>query len=178
MEYRKIYLSCLFGVIIVLLACNQQQPAATAGATEQVAAPGLRFVFSDLAPTQGAQSNNNWCRMPLPEAAVINADPANNNRRLFTLADGPHRVTISFGNIVASFVLLKKGDSIEVFTSDNYPECLSNRNNFSMLVHGQGFHYDNQKHIIFDVSAIKLANGTQIALDIDIQAGYGIVVRR
>ena len=116
--------------------------------------------------------------MPLPEAAVISADQENSRLRLFTLAGGPHRVVVDYGHIVGSFVLQKKWNKVEVFTSDNYPECLSNRENFEIKEGGNSFQYDNKKHIIFDVHLLPLANGTQIALEIDPDAGYGIIVRR
>lgn len=161
-----------------LLACNQtpkqadgQQPAATNSGSG-----GLRFSFSKQAP--GTASSNDWCHLSLPEAALISADPANSNRRLFTLSEGPHRVTVDFGNIVASFVLKKTGNLVEIFNSDNFPECLSNSTNFKLGADGQTFNYDNQKHIQFEMQLVPLPNGTQVALEMAPGAGYGIIVRR
>lgn len=139
---------------------------------------GLIFVFSKMTPATVASSGDNLCRTTLPEPAVMNADPANANRRLFTLSEGPHKVTVDFGNIVATFVLQKTGNQVALFTSDNYPECLSNKANFSIGADGTTFHYDNHKHISFDVQLVPLPNGTQIALEMAPDAGYGILVRR
>ena len=157
------------------MACTQtakQPEAKEAGNT------GLTFAFSKQPATPGTNSSDNWCRVSFPEAALINADPVNSNRRLFTLSNGPNRVMVDFGNIVAAFVLKKSGNHVEIFTSDNYPECLSNRVNFSIAANGMAFHYDNQKHIDFDIQLVPLPNGTQIALEMAPDAGYGIIVRR
>ena len=62
------------------------------------------FVFSNQVPATG--DDNSLCRKLLPDAVVINADPANTNRRLFLMSGGGvYKVTADFGNIVASFAL-------------------------------------------------------------------------
>ena len=161
------------------IACKQTaKQAESAQGKSNTDNAGLTFVFSKQASTPVGGTKDDWCHVPLPEAAVINADPINANRRLFTLSDGPHRVAVDFSNIVAAFVLKKSGNTVEIYTSDNYPECLSNRSNFSIGADGTTFHYDNQKHIAFDIQLIPLSNGTQIALEMAPGAGYGIIVRR
>lgn len=155
-------------ISVLLFACGDSETAQKTGV------PGLTFEFGKTAPG-GA---DNWCRLPLPEAAVITADPVNSNRRLFTLSDGPHRVVVDFGHIVASFVLQKSGNRIEIFTSDNYPECLSNRENFSIGANGTTFTYQNNKHIDIEIQIVPLPNGTQIAIEMAPGSGYGIIVRR
>jgi hypothetical protein len=165
-------------LLAFMVAC--QQSANKADAAQQSAALGdtPRFVFSKQSPGTSAGREGDWCHLSLPEAAVINADPVNSNRRIFTLSSGPHRVMVDFGNIVASFVLQKKGNQVEIFTSDNFPECLSKHSNFSIGADGTTFHYDNQKHISFDMQLISLPNGTQIALEMAPGTTYGIIVRR
>ncbi len=160
-----------------LLSCNETPKQPDAGqAAKNNGGEGLRFSFSKQPP--GAGAGNDWCHLALPDAAVISADPANSNRRLFTLSEGPHRVTVDFGNIVASFVLKKAGNLVEVFNSDNFPECLSNSVNFAMGADGQTFKYNNQRYIQFEMQLVPLPNGTQIALEMAPGAGYGIIVRR
>lgn len=159
-----------------LLACNQTPKQADGQQAVTNNGGGLRFGFSKQPP--GTSTSNDWCHLALPDAAVISADPANSNRRLFTLSEGPHRVTVDFGNIVASFVLKKAGNLVEIFNSDNFPECLSKSSNFTLGADGQTFNYDNQKHIQFEMQLVPLPNGTQIALEMAPGAGYGIIVRR
>ena len=161
------------------MACNQtpQQPDSKQ-AEKNAGNAGLTFAFSKQAPVSGAAPGNKWCRVTFPEAAVISADPANFNRRLFALGEGPHKVMVDFTNMTAAFVLQKSGNHVEIFTSDNYPECLSNRLNFSIGADGTTFHYDNKMHIDFDMQLIPLPNGIQIALEMAPEAGYGIIVRR
>ncbi len=160
-----------------LLSCNEtlKQPEGGQAATNS-GGGGLRFSFSKQLP--GAGPSNDWCHLALPDAAVISADPANSNRRLFALSEGPHRVTVDFGNIVASFVLKKAGNLVEVFNSDNFPECLSNSANFTMEPDGQTFKYNNQRYVQFEMQLVPLPNGIQIALEMAPGAGYGILVRR
>ena len=139
------------------------------------ASSGLSFSFSKQAQSIAP---DNWCHVPFAEAAVVNADPANFERRLFTLSEGPHRVAIDYGTNVAAFVLQKKGNLVEVFTSENYPECLSNQVNFTIGNDGTSFRYDNKKLLNFDVKLLILPNGTQIALEMPANSGYGVIVRR
>lgn len=167
----------ILGLLCVALSCTQQpaNPGNNSGSKVNAA---LSFAFSQQPPTPAGNPADNWCRVSFPEAAVISADPANSNRRLFTLSDGPNKVMVDFGNIVAAFILKKSGHFVEIFTSDNFPECLSRKTSFSLAADGNSFRYDNQKHIQFEVQLIPLPNGTQIALEMAPGAGYGMIVRR
>lgn len=135
------------------------------------------FVFSSQAPATG--DGNDFCRKLLPDAVVINADPANTNRRLFLMSGGGvYKVTADFGNIVASFALQQSGENISVFTSDNHPECLSNRKYFTVSESGNILKYNNQQHIFFDVSFEKQDNSTLIVIEYPNNTYYGITVRK
>ena len=135
------------------------------------------FVFSSQAPATG--DGNDFCRKLLPDAVVINADPANTNRRLFMMSGGGvYKVTADFGNIVASFALQQSGENISVFTSDNHPECLSNRKYFTVSESGNILKYNNQQHIFFDVSFEKQDNSTLIVIEYPNNTYYGITVRK
>ncbi len=139
---------------------------------------GPTFAFSTQALVSGDDPENRLCRVSLPEAVVINADPVNSNRRLFTLSNGPHKAFVVFGKMTASFMLEKKGNKVEVYTSDNYPECLSKKVDFSIGADGTTFRYSDRRYINFEIQLISLPNGTQIALEMAPGAGYGIEVRR
>lgn len=158
-------------MLLGLQACSGDKKPGSASDEPKVE---TGFVLSRQAPGVGT----NWCREPLRNAVPINADPANLNRRIFMIDDGPCYVTVGFGNIVASFALQKSGDRLEVFTSDNYPECLSNRNNFTIASQGNSFHYDNQMHINFDVFYQPQASGTQIVIEMPPETYYGITARK
>ena len=135
------------------------------------------FVFSSQAPATG--DGNDFCRKLLPDAVVINADPANTNRRLFLMSGGGvYKVTADFGNIVASFALQQSGENISVFTSDNHPECLSNRKYFTVSESGNILKYNNQQHIFFDVSFENQDNSTLIVIEYPNNTYYGITVRK
>ena len=135
------------------------------------------FVFSSQAPATG--DGNDFCRKLLPDAVVINADPANTNRRLFLMSGGGvYKVTADFGNIVASFALQQSGENISVFTSDNHPECLSNRKCFTISESGNILKYNNQQHIFFAVSFEKQDNSTLIVIEYPNNTYYGITVRK
>jgi hypothetical protein len=162
----------LFVLLCLVVACNPTTPQEESGNT------GLTFEFSKQPPPISAAEKDHWCRFGFESAAVIGADPINSNRRLFTLSEGPHKVTVDYGNIVASFVLKKSGNKVKIFTSDNNPECLSNKSNFSIESTGTAFHYNNNKHIDFEVQLVPMANGIQVALEMAPGAGYGIIVRR
>ncbi|MFM7152704.1 MAG: hypothetical protein ACKOZV_01110 [Bacteroidota bacterium] len=157
----------LISVLVNACSGNQQNTHA--------AKPQNGFVFSNQLPEAG----NDFCRKLLPDAVVINADPVNTNRRLFLMSGGGvYKVTADFGNIVASFALQKTGESISVLTSDNYPECLSNRKYFTVNDAGNILKYDNQQHISFDISFEKQDNSALIVIEYPNSTYYGITVRK
>lgn len=137
--------------------------------------PKTAFFFSNQQPETG----NDFCRKPLPDAVIINADPVNTNRRLFLMSGGGvYKVTADFGNIVASFALQKTGDSISVLTSDNYPECLSNRKYFTVNETGNILQYNNQQHIVLNISFEIQDNSALIVIEYPNNTYYGITVRK
>ena len=169
MNFFRLLSALLFAVL--LNACSGNQVDTAAGKTPN------GFIFSEQAPVTG--DDNSFCRKPLPDAVAINADPVNTNRRLFLMSGGGvYRVTADFGNIVASFALQQSGDRISVFTSDNYPECLSNRRYFTINESGSILKYDNQQHIFFNLSFEKKENGTLIVFEYPNNTYYGITVRK
>lgn len=158
-------------ISVLLIACSGNEQDLNTVKTQN------SFVFSDQAPETGDE--NGFCRKLLPDAVVVNADPANTNKRLFLMSGGGvYRVTADFGNIVASFALQQNGDNIKVLTSDNYPECLSNRKYFTIIGGGNSLKYDNQQHIFFEISFEKQNNGTLIVMEYPKDTYYGITVRK
>lgn len=109
---------------------------------------------------------------------VLNADPKDFNRRIFNFGNGPYKITVRMGNIVAAFVLQRAGKQVEIFTSRNYPECLSNQNNFTLLPGTNSFRYDNQKEIRFNVELTNGASSPAVVIDMGKDSPYGIEVRK
>ncbi|MFN0213415.1 MAG: hypothetical protein ACKVT2_04100 [Saprospiraceae bacterium] len=136
------------------------------------------FSFSKEPPTMDMRDPENWCATSSGEAALISADPQNFNRRLFALGDVPLKVIVDYGNQSAAFMLHKKGNQVELYTSNNFPGCLSNMANFQISPEGISFHYNNKKEVNFDVLLQVLPNGMQIALDLSADAGFGLSVFR
>ncbi len=121
---------------------------------------------------------NNWCNLHFREAALINADPKNYNRRLFALSDIPSRVVVFYGQFSAVFILYKVGNQVDIYTSDNLPGCLSNKANFQLFPDGLSFHYDNKSGISIDVYLQEFPSGVQIAVDLPPGGSHGITVHR
>lgn len=156
----------------MLNACNEAQPSSTS-------ATALRFQFSKKAPANELRDENSWCNKPFTEAIVIQADPANENRRYFMLGEGIYTVALQLGNATSSFFLQKAGQqSVDVFTSDNYPYCSSNRANFSPAPDGAWFKYDNGRGITYTVEAQSSAEGQFVILTLPPKPTYGLTVHR
>ncbi len=160
------------------LACTETSKPGVPSASNAPEPDRLAFVFSKKAMTPADEVNDDWCHVPFASAAVISADPANFNRRLFTLSDDPHRVVVDYGKMVAALILKRTGNRVEIFTSNHYPRCLTNHKFITIAADGNSFRFDDGRYIKFDVQLIPLANGIQIALEMAPGAGYGIIVSR
>lgn len=159
-------------------ACTSSDPGKVTQPNAAPPASGLQFKFSKAAMETGPEMTN-WCHHRFPVAPVINADAANSNRRYFALGEGVFQVVIRLGTTTASFLLKKTGsDTIELFTSNQFPECLSNQVNFTMEDNGASFRYDNRHHIEFSVSAERVGGGLRIWLDLPPASGYGLTVHQ
>lgn len=139
---------------------------------------GEVFFFSTQAPQNSGKGLPEWCRGEFPNPVVLNAEPDNFNRRIFNFGSGPYKITVSFGNIVAAFVLQHVGKQVEIYTATNFPECLSSQANFTILSGTGSFHYDNHKDIHFNVELTSNSAGPAIVIDMGKDAPYGIEVRK
>lgn len=135
--------------------------------------------FSKAAQVKDYHDMKSWCRRSFSEAALINADPANVNRRYFMLGDSVCQVVVRLGNMSSSFFLRKAGEkAVEVFTSDNYPMCLSDRANFAMSPDGFSFAYDNKHHIQYTVEVQPAAGPMPVVIEFKPEVQYGLTVHR
>ena len=164
--------------LLVLAAC--QSPAPTSPAkVDQPATAGPHFVFSTAARQTDLHDANNWCIHSFHEAIRLDGASGNANRRIFALGTGAHRIVVDAGGQSASFILKKSAaQTVEVFTSDNYPVCLSDRSKFSLDAGNRIFHYDNGRLIRFTAEVAEQPNGWVIALEMEPGAGYGFLVHR
>ncbi|HRI61077.1 MAG TPA: hypothetical protein PK228_15165 [Saprospiraceae bacterium] len=159
-------------VLIWIVACNQTQPSQQGSANTAAA-----FQFSKSVAVTHPEAEGNWCNNQFTDAVLINADTANTNRRYFLLGDGIYRVATQLGNMTSSFLLRKQGDrAAELFTSDNFPLCLSKREYFSLADGGAFFSYDNRKGINYTVELQPTAEGPFIILVFPPGLTYGLNV--
>lgn len=164
-------------ISIALLGCKQSSKNTAADAQGGTNA-GTYFTFSKRPMVQDMRDPSNWCAARFAENAVVNADPKNTNLRYFAMDDQPHKVVLDYGHFSAAFALLKKGNQVEIMTSDNYPSCLSNKTNFSLQPDGKSFYYNNKKDIHFEVMLQDLPNGLQINILLPSDLTYGMLVNR
>lgn len=168
MKYKLIILA-----IMVLGGC-QQAPKQASPASKQNSF--TTFKFGARTAALNAKDLSNWCATQYGNALLVSADPENFYRRLFMLSEVPTKVIIDYGHQTASFMLHRQGNQIEIFTSDNFPACLSNRANFQITPEGTAFRYDNKREVSCDVYAKTTADGTQIVLDLPSKGGHGLSV--
>lgn len=170
MKHLLLYL-CIAG----FFACSESPKNAGGTAKNESYAT---FQFSKEPAVMELRDPSNWCNANLGEAALISADPKNYHRRLFALGDVPLRVVLDHGHQSAAFMLHKLGNNVIIYSSDNFPTCLSNKANFQISPDGISFRYDNKREIQCDVYLQTLPNGLQIALDLPPDGNLGLAVIR
>lgn len=137
------------------------------------------FRFSTQHQIAGKDAGGNWCYRYYPQAVPVSATLDNSNRRFFDAPRGIYKVTVPLGKITASTLFRCYGadQPLEVFTSDQFPECLSNAANFQISPDGSTLRYDNRGEIRFTVTAQPNGPFMRIILDMPVGSGYGIEVR-
>lgn len=162
---------------IILLGCGGD--AATKSTPAQAGAAGLHFQFSKAATAPGGRDKDNWCYAQFPEPVVITADPITAKNRVFTLGNGVHKVVVDFGKLAASFLLRKQSNGVvEIFTNQQFPECLSNQTYFTIAPDGYSFQYDNKFYINFAAELKQAGEGWSVTLNFPLEYQYGITVYR
>ena len=162
---------------LLLLAACQSSSSPTVHA-DQAVRKGPHFQFSTSAPERELHEAVNWCAHNFHEAIRLDPAPGNANRRIFALGNGVHRIVVESGGQSAAFMLRKSSaQMVEVFTSANYPICLSDRVKFTLEPNGV-LSYDNARQIKFTVELAEQPNGMVVALEMAPGAGYGFLVHR
>ena len=164
--------------LAVLFSCNNVAQPGQDQST-RVAADAVTFQFSRAETVPLFQEEGNWCKASFAEAVAISADPANYNRRFFRLGDGIFLVGVDDGGPVSSFMARSAGDkTIELFTSKNFPECLSNLANFTLSPDAATIAYDNKKKIRYGMDARRDTAGLILFFDFPPGSQYGLSVHR
>jgi len=160
-------LCCCAGFV---LACRNQSADGSGAGSGRISGP--HFEFS----TAPVDALGDWCKADYSNPVLISGDPANPNNRVFALGEGVHKAVIRMGNIAASFCLLKKGDVVEVFTSKNFPMCLSRQSSYTMADDGLSFQYDNKLHITYTALFQSSIQGARIVFEFPADFQYGLTV--
>lgn len=160
----------------ILAGCGQSPTTSPNVQPAAATAAAATFQFSKAAAMTVLKDEKSWCNGDF-NAALINADPANVNRRYFLMDESVHRVAVQSGNATSSFFLKKTdGKKVEIFTSDNFPFCSSNRANFSLAPEGAWFRYDNARGIAYTVEAQSSVEGLFVILEFPVETTYGLTV--
>ncbi len=161
-----------------LMGCQQSGDKKEANAPVTPKAT-VRFEFSKKAPEREREFKN-WCWQPSTEALPINADKDNLNRRYAVLTPGQaYRVGVNSGHSTSVFFLRASANGVvELFTSDNFPNCLSNQKYFNLSPDGASLHYDNQHLIKFDSGVRQLNGGIQFFVDMPADFVFPFEVKR
>ncbi len=178
-----IRISIFFLLLSLFCACadsaekQEGKPPAEPG---RIAANGaVTFQFSTAAAIPVLEKKGNWCRSSFPDAVLINADPANFNRRFFRIDQGVYKVGIQLGTTIGTFMLRDAGrKKIDLFTSKNFPECLSSLGNFTLSADASEVTYDNRHYIHFTVDVQQDAGGLVVFLEFPPGSEYGMSVHR
>lgn len=165
---------CLLLFAACLTACgSSSDPAATPSTAPEYRGP--RFQFSTAPRTVVYDDDPNPCHQKFSEALAFFPDPANSKRRYFGLGEGLHKVAINSKGTTAFFWLQRKNDTtVEVMTSDQLPECLSNRAHFTLDGSGSRFRFNNEQFLDFDVSAEQAGAVLRIWVEMPLDKAYGM----
>lgn len=156
----------------IIAGCNETQQSSKSGAPDVIQ-------LSNLPAVTNPADARNWCQNQFTDAVPINADTSNMGRRFFLLGEGIHRVAVQLGNMTSSFLIRKAGEkSAELFTSDNFPLCLSKRENFNMAENGTFFKYDNHKGVEYSTEVQVSSEGLFVVLTFPPDVTYGLNVHR
>jgi hypothetical protein len=165
----------IFLCIVFLAACGPSPDSVPAASSRPSTPTALHFQFSQAPRTVTYEGEPNPCHQKFSEALAFFPDPANSKRRYFALGEGLHKVAVQEKGTVAFFWIQRKGDlTVEVLTSDQLPQCLSNRAHFTLDASGGRFRFNNGQFLDFDVSAEQAGGVLRIWLEMPLDKAYGM----
>jgi len=166
----------IFLCTIFLTACGPSSNSVPAATSSQAPTPtGLHFQFSKAPRAVTYEGEPNPCYQKFPQALAFFPDPANSKRRYFALGEGLHKVSVQEKGPAAFFWIQRKGDlTVEVLTSDQLGQCLSNRAHFAMDADGKRFRYNNERSLDFTVSVEQVGGVLRIWVEMPPDRAYGM----
>lgn len=166
--------------ICSLWACNgSASNQKNSGPSAPPVSDAVTFQMSRAETVPLFQEEGNWCKRSFKDAALISADRTNYNRRFFRLDDGVFLVGIEWGGTISSFMVRGAGEKkIELFTSKNFPECLSSLANYTVSPDATTVAYDNKTKIRYSMDAQRDAAGLILYFDFPPGSEYGLSVHR
>ncbi len=163
-------------MMLYVLSCNN-----TGTGNPKAKGPEPLFVFSKNAPVSGYQNPADWCFQPFSAAMVVSLDKVNPNIRQFSIdGEGVYKFVVEYGKLASSFIVRRKGagEGLELFTSNQYPYCLSNHANFQIEQDGRAFKYDSPMPIDYRVEYQPVGNGGILRIEFPVGVYYGLLGRR
>ncbi|MBK8554905.1 MAG: hypothetical protein IPL65_03640 [Lewinellaceae bacterium] len=165
----------LFVFIVAMTACKntsekkQKEPSLTGHTT--------LLEKSTRSTAQGFREPGNWCFNRFPDAIPVDVPPQNSNERDFNIPLGVSKIVVDFGKITSSFLLFHiQGKGIELFTSNHFAQCLSNDEHFKLYPAGNGFRYNNNHEIQYELEILPYSNGYRAKMTFPVASQYGIAV--
>jgi hypothetical protein len=171
-------------ICIISLACKNETSKGTENGSANAATATKRdpklvtFHFSTAPSVQGFRDARDWCNLTFRKAYPFYAESGNSRLRYFFLPDkSTIRLAVNRDNITASMILRSgNGEQIELFTSNNFPSCLSIHQNFKLSPDGAFLHYENDKRVSFDLKAEKVQPGfTKVVLELPQDVEYALL---
>lgn len=170
----------LFSICLLLMAaCGSGASKGAAGNANPAAPNGPYFQFAQGPKVLQYEAAGSWCDAHFPESPPLTGDPTNANLRRVGLSVGIYKATVSYGNIASSFMIrVNANQLVELYTSDHFPFCLSNQQNFKLSADGRSFDYNNNHHIRYTLELEQGQNGISMAFLYTAADNFGFSVHK
>lgn len=174
-----------FPVLFLLFLANcDNEPKGTVSAPKAPAAEAsssdLLFKPSTVRGAEGTHTSN-WCRRDFSSPVIVTADKSNMNIRRFYAENTTtvYKLAIGIDGITSSFFLkVPPTGTVEYFTSDNFPECLSNVANFTRSADGNTMFYDNKMKVDYQFTIKKEGQFRYVEFLFPEKSEYEMTVRK
>jgi hypothetical protein len=141
----------------------------------QTAAP--IFQLSTAPIPDPAFPKTNWCTAKFGANLLVNAEKLNTNRRYFYLLPGVTKLNIGPSNSSATLLLKPMPNgNVDVFTGNNFPECLSHPKNLSPAGGSASMRYYNRTNIDFRIDLQEEGTRPKVTVEFGPGTNYGMSV--
>jgi len=160
MKQQLCGIGVFFALLLVACGPNEAQLAQNKPTIGQ--GPHIEFAKGPIVKDYKAAGS--WCDAHFPEAPPLTSDPVNAQLRRVGIGPGVYKAVVNYGNIASSFMLrVSPNRTLELYTSNHFPYCLSEHSNFKLQADGRSFEYDNHHHIHYTVELESSDQGMSIA---------------